>query len=91
MIKIFNTINRLNKMEQEIELFKQMFKMQSEEIKAIAREKALNKDQVDAIADLQVKMSKLWAVLIKVDTQGRERATSFAKKRYGGLSHRDAN
>lgn len=38
----------------------------------------------DRIADLEVKMAKLWAVLIKIDARGNENASKFARRTFGG-------
>lgn len=36
------------------------------------------------IADLEVKMAKLWTVLIKIDERGNDRASKYARKMFGG-------
>ena len=38
----------------------------------------------DRVADLEVKMAKLWAVLIKIDARGNDAPSKFARRTFGG-------
>jgi len=38
------------------------------------------------IADLEVKMAKLWAVLVEIDKRGRDKPSQFARRKFGGQS-----
>jgi len=47
----------------------------------------MDKDSYERIADLEVKMAKIWAILIEVNTlTGKEKITKIGKKIFGGRS-----
>jgi len=38
------------------------------------------------LADVEIKLAKLWTVLVKIDARGTERPTNTARKMFGGQS-----
>ena len=45
----------------------------------------LEKDAYERLADLEVKMAKLWSMLLEVDKFGKEKLSKYGK-RFGGQS-----
>jgi len=48
----------------------------------------LEKDAYERLADLEVKMAKLWALLVETNTYGKEKLTKFGRK-FGGAAMRN--
>jgi hypothetical protein len=44
----------------------------------------LPEDLGGRVAELEIKVAKLWTVLIKIDQRGTERPTNTARKMFGG-------
>jgi len=49
----------------------------------------LEKDAYERIADLEVKMAKLWSLLIEKSHRGEDKLTKFGRK-FGGMARRDS-
>jgi len=48
----------------------------------------LEKDAYERIADLEVKMAKLWGLLVENNAYGKEKLTKFGRK-FGGAAMRN--
>jgi len=51
--------------------------MAGEELK---EQKNLSKDELSRLADLEVKMAKLWGILLETTPSGKDKASKFGKK-----------
>lgn len=49
----------------------------------VSKPENLTKDEQSRLADLEVKMAKLWAILLETTPNGKEKASKFGK-RFGG-------
>lgn len=80
-----NPFSKIKKMNNDILIIQQTMQGLNNEMKILASQphKDLDKETLNRIADLEVKIAKLWDVLVKVDPMGRPKATPLAKKMYG--------
>jgi len=69
--------------KKEIELLKATIDILHNEIKQ--KPNKLEKDASERLAELEVKMAKLWALLVETNTYGKEKLTKFGRK-FGGAA-----
>jgi len=51
-----------------------------------SKRSSLPEDYGARIAELEMKVAKLWAVIVKIDARGTERPSHLARKMFGGKS-----
>ena len=58
------------------------------ELEGLKKRKDISEDTLSRIADLEVKMAKLWALLVETTPMGKEKLSKFGR-RFGGKSKQD--
>lgn len=51
----------------------------------LEKKPATTEEYANRLADLEVKMAKLWTVLVQIDARGKDKPSSTARKFFGGL------
>jgi peptidoglycan hydrolase CwlO-like protein len=93
-MKIF-TGNKYENLEHNVEIMqndvltldRHVDKLQTD-FKELKNRKDISEDTLSRIADLEVKMAKLWALLVETTPMGKEKLSKFGR-RFGGKSKQD--
>lgn len=79
-------IKKSDLLKEIVQIRKELHEIEKNYALLLEKRSPSTSEYADRVADLEVKMAKLWSILLKIDMRGNDQPTTTARRLFGGQS-----